>query len=171
MSNYQPVAGSVPQRAIEYMRGFAPGDEFPTATLCAALLTPSSTLITCMVKAKETGLVRVRKAGKTSMWSLGDGSTSAPPAAVPGPAATWAPPKMVAPRGEAAGPAPAPIPQPPAPSPAPMPAEEEAVEFDASLHLDGDLDLYGLIELENGGWRITRENLTRLKRIITWSSP
>jgi hypothetical protein len=52
------------------------------------------------------------------------------------------------------------------------PAEPtEPEEFNASLHLDGDLDLYGLVELEDGGWRITRENLVRLKKLITWTAP
>jgi hypothetical protein len=45
---------------------------------------------------------------------------------------------------------------------------EEVDEFNAKNWLDGDLDLYGLIELEDGGHRIQAKDVARLRRMIAW---
>lgn len=37
-----------------------------------------------------------------------------------------------------------------------------------NLWEDGDLDLFGLVELENGGYRMPREALARLRKFIAW---
>lgn len=39
--------------------------------------------------------------------------------------------------------------------------------FRCDLHGDGDLDLYGLIELENGGFRLTREQALQVRGLLT----
>lgn len=47
--------------------------------------------------------------------------------------------------------------------PAPVPAD-----FNAAAWVDGDVDLYGLIELEDGGHRMTPAMLAKFKRLVTW---
>lgn len=47
---------------------------------------------------------------------------------------------------------------------APVPAD-----FNAAHWADGDVDLYGLIPLEDGGHRMTREMVAKFKRLIAWS--
>lgn len=97
----------------------------------------------------------------------------------------WTPPKMTppragneAPRAEAQAPAgPAPItaaaPAPPA-APAPQPeaaaAEEDVPQepFYARVDIDGDLELFGLVELEGGGFRIAAADVHRLRDMIAW---
>lgn len=50
------------------------------------------------------------------------------------------------------------------------PAEtNEPVPFNAAHWADGDVDLYGLIPLEDGGHRMTAEMVGKLKRLITWT--
>lgn len=108
-------------------------------------------------------------------------------APAPGPAA-WQPPKMTPPRGQQASPpreprpeptrAPAPAPKPaPSPLPEPLPepetpveAAEEAPLFEACLWLDGDLVLYGMTELEDGGWLVKSEDVMRLRKRLAWMS-
>lgn len=109
-----------------------------------------------------------------------------PTMSVPG----WKPPKMTAPRGEAAprvilrDPLPKPIPAPvPAPAPIvvaappsppaqpleteePEPEDEEAVAFNAALWADGDLCLFGLVELEGGGHKVNAENVPALRKLL-----
>lgn len=51
------------------------------------------------------------------------------------------------------------------------PEQEEPVEppaFSAAAWVDGDVDLYGLIELEDGGYRMTADMVIKLKRLISW---
>jgi hypothetical protein len=102
----------------------------------------------------------------------------------------WTPPRMVAPRPGSdiahVAEKPQELPSPPAaPAPAPVKAsipegagaeteeaakeQEEAVEFNAALWLDGDLVIYGAIETEDGGVLIKKDQLDKLKRLITWS--
>jgi hypothetical protein len=47
--------------------------------------------------------------------------------------------------------------------------DAEAVEFNAALWADGDLILYGLTELEDGGHLISAENLAKLRRLVAWA--
>jgi hypothetical protein len=47
---------------------------------------------------------------------------------------------------------------------------EEKVEFNAAMWLDGDLVIYGAVELEDGGMLIAKENLAKLRQLITWSA-
>jgi hypothetical protein len=63
----------------------------------------------------------------------------------------------------------------PAPTQAPEPeveqelegeAESEALDFNAALWADGDLMLYGLVELEGGGHRLDAEHVPALKRLL-----
>jgi hypothetical protein len=115
-------------------------------------------------------------------------------APTPAPIATrpaFVPPQMTPPRGAVGNvpraPLPAPIstraaePLPPPSAPAPIrtrpepqpeqPAPEdetEVVEFNAALRLDGDLVLYGLTELEDGGHMIAGENLAKLRKLLAW---
>jgi hypothetical protein len=42
------------------------------------------------------------------------------------------------------------------------------VEFNAAAWADGDVDLYGLIALDDGGHRMTAAMVAKLKRLITW---
>jgi DNA-binding transcriptional ArsR family regulator len=46
--------------------------------------------------------------------------------------------------------------------------EEGPEEFNAAAWADGDVDLYGIIPLDDGGFRLTPEMVTKLKRVITW---
>jgi hypothetical protein len=46
-------------------------------------------------------------------------------------------------------------------------ADENAEPFSCKLHDDGDLDLHGLEELENGGFRVRREYAVRLRALLT----
>lgn len=77
-------------------------------------------------------------------------------------------------------PAAAPPPTPPptqAPAPQPDPAAEvhadpgEEVPFNACLWIDGDLHLYGLVELEDGGYAIPAANLVKLCRLLHGQGP
>lgn len=45
-------------------------------------------------------------------------------------------------------------------------AEQE--EFKFTVHSDGDVDLFGVVELENGGYRLTRDMVAELKKFIAW---
>jgi hypothetical protein len=56
-----------------------------------------------------------------------------------------------------------------------LPGEEPAAkegaevkEFNAAAWADGDVDLYGIIELDDGGYRLTPAMVAKLKRVITW---
>lgn len=40
--------------------------------------------------------------------------------------------------------------------------------FDACLWLDGDLVLYGMTELEDGGWLVKSEDVKRLRKRLAW---
>lgn len=54
-------------------------------------------------------------------------------------------------------------------APAEVPAgEAEAEPFDACFWLDGDVDLHGLIELEDGGYRILAKDVRRLRERLAW---
>jgi hypothetical protein len=46
--------------------------------------------------------------------------------------------------------------------------EEPAQEFDAAIWINGDLDLYGVIELEGGGCRILAKDVQRLRQRLAW---
>ena len=48
-------------------------------------------------------------------------------------------------------------------------AAQPQEEFRAAHWSDGDLDLYGLIELDDGGYRLTPEMVAKVKRLIAWS--
>lgn len=80
-------------------------------------------------------------------------------------------------RCEPAGAAPAPAEAAPAltdassPEPAGASAEEEAPHEQPltwSIWDDGDVDLFGLVELENGGYRIQAKDVARLRRMLAW---
>jgi hypothetical protein len=93
------------------------------------------------------------------------------PAPTPTAAPTWTAPLMVAPRDGSdqihVNPPPPPKPAPPAE--APQPEEEVAASpFSFLIHDDGDVDMYGVIELEDGGVRMTPAMVAKLKRMITW---
>jgi hypothetical protein len=102
---------------------------------------------------------------------------------------TWRPPQMVPPRGTPApmvaqaAPAPTPAPLPAAPSAPPEPAPvladastpeaasaevDEEPEVTWTMWEDGDIDLFGLVELENGGYRLPAEALGRLRKFVAW---
>jgi hypothetical protein len=104
--------------------------------------------------------------------------------------APFVPAKMTPPRGVtgevARAPLPAPLaasipapiltlPKPPELPELPAPIEvppldeiEEEAEFDASLWLNGDLDLFGLVELDNGAYRVPAEKVARLRKLLAW---
>lgn len=44
----------------------------------------------------------------------------------------------------------------------------KAEEFQAAAWADGDVDLYGLIPLDDGGHRMTPAMVLRLKKLIAW---
>jgi hypothetical protein len=44
----------------------------------------------------------------------------------------------------------------------------EPGEFQAAAWADGDVDLYGLIALDDGGHRLTPAMVLKLKRLISW---
>lgn len=53
-----------------------------------------------------------------------------------------------------------------------QPPDEEAedgedVPFSCKLYGDGDLDLHGLHETEDGGWRVPAEHAATLRRLLT----
>lgn len=95
-----------------------------------------------------------------------------PPLSVP--AATWTPPRMVAPRPGSDQPA-----APSAPAPAPVAAEAEheleevqedsAPEFDACMWLDGTLTIYGAQENEDGSISLLPDQVTTLRRRLAWA--
>lgn len=105
----------------------------------------------------------------------------------------WNPPQMTPPRGTSApvasGRLEQSIPMPPAPiatrppQPAPVLADASITEAASAevdeqdeaaepvtwnLWEDGDLDLFGLVELEGGGYRMPKEALSRLRKFIAW---
>jgi hypothetical protein len=47
-------------------------------------------------------------------------------------------------------------------------SEPEQKDFNAAAWADGDVDLYGLIELDDGGHRLSPAMVSKLKRVITW---
>lgn len=148
---YQTQPGTIAHRAVEHLRRQPAGAELPTALLCEAIEVDSGNFKTLMGPALRHGAVRARRAdtGRSLVWSLGDGT--------PLDVEQDEPLRPAAPSVfQLAGPVPEVVPE---------------AAFDAKLHLDGDLDLYGLVELEDGGYRITRDNLARLKQLITWASP
>lgn len=67
----------------------------------------------------------------------------------------------------------APSPQPTAP-PAPaaadasIPQAASAADVTWNVWEDGDMDLHGLVELENGGYRMPAEAVARLRKFIAW---
>lgn len=75
MTAYVPQPGTIPARAVDYLRTLAAGIEVPTAVLGEALDQPSSTIYVCLEAAVNSGLVRKRrKDGERFMlWSIGDG--------------------------------------------------------------------------------------------------
>lgn len=50
--------------------------------------------------------------------------------------------------------------------PAPPATVAPIGNFDARAWLDGDVDLYGLVELEDGGYRLTAPMASRLRRLL-----
>lgn len=97
----------------------------------------------------------------------------------------FVPPKMIAPRGDNQPPRvrlPMPLHQviaePPAPAAKPETPESEVdqelegegesepMDFNAALWADGDLMLYGLEELEDGGYKLGAEHVPALKRLL-----
>lgn len=46
--------------------------------------------------------------------------------------------------------------------------QEEAEPLTWAHRDDGDLDLFGLVELENGGYRIQAKDVARLRRMLAW---
>jgi hypothetical protein len=46
--------------------------------------------------------------------------------------------------------------------------EEDAEPLTWAHWDDGDLDLFGLVELENGGYRIQAKDVARLRRMLAW---
>lgn len=171
MNTYTPQPGSVPARVLEYLRSFADGDEFPTGTLCKALDVSSASLITSLETAKRNDLVRAHKAGKTTMWSLGDGSRVAAPPAPPDFKAQWTPPKMTPPRGETPIAAAAPEPESAAIDGGGVieEAADEAVEFEFCQWRDGSLTVWGVQANEDGSVTLLPDQVREIKARIAWS--
>lgn len=79
------------------------------------------------------------------------------------------PPDTPASSDELGGGTPAPVTKARAPEPAPEPVESETAAsptFHAMLHIDGDLDVHGLVELADGGYRIGAADVERLRSLI-----
>lgn len=146
---YETQPGTLPHRVVEYLKRQPEGAEFATAVLCDAMDVTGGHVHgfpTVMAPARQAGLVKVRTKpghGRTFYWSLGDGT--------PLQQEVKADPEGAAPEEEGDA-----------------PAGEAMQEFQAAAWADGDVDLYGLIELDDGGFRMTPTMVAKLKRLIAW---
>jgi hypothetical protein len=139
---YETVPGTVPHRALEWFKQQPPGTVVTTAVLGEALGVESNSFSTWLSPARKAGLLQAET-------RKGEGRTL-----------YWS-------LGDG--------------TPADEPEEDEddrgtvaasgEEDFHFCIHSDGDVDLHGLIALENGGYRMTAEMFAKLRRVTTWMPP
>lgn len=75
--SYTPQPGTIPAKAIEWLRAQPPGAEVSSAELAEAIGADTSSIIPCLVTPRQHGIVKSshRPGNKRLLyWSLGDGT-------------------------------------------------------------------------------------------------
>lgn len=138
---YETVPGTVPHRALEWFKKQDRGTVVTTAVLGEALGVESNSFSAWLAPARKAGLLRAET-------RKGEGRTL-----------FWSLGDGTPEPDEEDAPA----------DPAGKPAAQ--ADFYAAAWDNGDVDLYGVVELEDGGFRLTPAMVQKLKRLITWAVP
>lgn len=162
---YTPKPGGGPAKLADYLGSKEPGYRVSNATASAIMCLPVASITNTLRPAVDAGFFLREEIDGKPLYSLPDAlATGAELGRVEQPEAEAAP-TLLSLRGIAAG---CRVEQ-----PAEVPDLDEALAgatepepFHACLHLDGDLDLHGLIPLAHGGYRIEAADVGRLLRLL-----
>lgn len=169
---YQTQPGTLPHKALQFLRSQPAGAEFTTAQMADAIDCDADNFALLMRRAIQAGLVTARckpAAGKRLFWALGDG--------VPLPKAVDHDEDAPLPRKSAPKPRPGPLfPMPVSHGceiptfggtfPPPVPQE-----FRAALWTDGSLILCGVAVRADGSVVLPADQMAQVKNLIAWSAP
>lgn len=148
--SYTPKTGGGPAKLIDYLRTKEPGYQVTNSTAAAIMLLPISSITNTLMSAITAGmLLREFRDGKP-LYALSESIRTAPPADAA--AGAFAQLADALESGADLGRA--------------DPAAPAAEPFHAMLHIDGDLDLHGLVELADGGFRVLAADVNRLARML-----
>ena len=152
---YQTKIGTIPHKAVQYLKTQPDGADFTTAQLCEAIDCDVDNFAALLRRAIQAGLVTVRckpGRGKLLFWSLGDGKPL-PKAADHEEDAPLARKPVAAPRHGPMFPSAPPLPQ-----------------FRATLW-HGSLILVGAEVRADGTVVLPAEQTAQVKSLIAWSAP
>ena len=157
MTPYKTQPGTIPHKAVQFLKTQGEGCEFTTAQLCEAIGCDTENFAYMMRRAIQAGLIAPRTKpgrGKLLFWRLGDGKPL---------------PKAEDHEEDA------PLPRKPEPKVAPrFPSvfpPKAAQEFRAALWTDGSLILCGVAVRADGSVVLPADQMAQVKNLIAWSAP